>query len=907
MGAALMGLTACSSDELRNLFSGEDDGRISFTATIDKPAATRAVDLTPIDFDGTQPGRPLVLSATVTDRNPQTATRGVRLGSADDLGNFGVTAIQAAKNVTDEQLATLSHNLFHNLEATKNGETYEVTQDYYWPTTDEKLFFYAYAPYTGTNTIGTGITVASDNVTGPQKLQFTVNSTVTSQVDLVTAASATTAFTNTTGDSKTAAVPLEFQHELCAIRFVIGEQWLAGSIKSVAIRNVHGKGTLTIGSHAWEWKDLGNQNLNASDSFVLTLDKTGIEGTANEEFMTGDFADQYFLMIPQEFDDNSEAYLEVVYQDNAKDYTVTASLKGQTWECNKTVVYAISSTNLTTLKIGDIVWPVTNETQTWVGPKTAFEAGDSIGLYVVDDGGNNIVHSNVKCTYNGSVWAIHHPENSPVYKLPGRQYFFYYPYNDKPDTSYPLQGQGSTNTAATAFFSSIIEGWTPVAVQSNEEMFKKQDLQVGKGVDHATLASTVDVQMAHQMNIGIITLGSKDVANEVTYKLDNTYKWLHGADGTSTNVAASPSFTGNLPYSHTVSNVTKYYYVFKPVTDLGTQQGTKLEASNNTETSDWTYYLQTDARGTKTEKTVYTARATYPVEKNYPSGLAIGDIYYKNGAISHSLITTANNANYGTPVGIVFSTSTSTSDTNAGYKHGYVISTKDVIIGEDSIHAWTTLEDNDVNGIANLSWGKEMDMTSGSGSIITNLNVNGNNGRTNTAAVGTSNDNYPAFKAIGTFNSGTSAISTSTSTQVHTEWYMPSVAEWWLICKNLGGVTNETQGPLNHYYNEIEGVERAYGIYYLAPASNNVRKAINAYIKTVGTGNFEYIHGGTDIDEENAQSVTTTYWTSAECVGKTSMHISFIGGTVGKNDAGNLDFWKVSKTLRKRVRPILAF
>lgn len=669
----VLGLASCNNDVVSSLLHDEND-RISFTAATDNDVTATTRGLTEmsqgVSFRDTQAGRPLMLSATVTGR-AQTTTRGHRFGdeAEDELTAFRVSAIQADANISGEDFAEATPNLFYNLKAQKNaGDVFEIAQDYYWPISSDKLWFYAYTPCDDNNVV-----VSSQTTGGAQKITFTVDPVVTNQVDLMTADAVTTGFNDVSGTQKKASVPLTFRHELTAIRFVIGEQWLAGSIKSVAIKGVHGKGTLTIGdgSH-WVWKDATGTDISTLDDFTLTLDKTGVEGISGEEFMDGDFSKQYFLMIPQSFDDNDDACIEVKYQDLAQEYTVTAPLKGQdAWQRNTTVTYAISSHTLTTLKIGTIAWPVTNETQTWAGPKTDFVAGDEVGLYVVNPDGTTIPDNrrNIRCSYDGAAWTIHHPVDAPIYKLPGYQYFFYYPYTPTPDTKYPVQGQGTTDTQATAFFSHLIEGWIPAANQNTIEKLNAQDLQVARGVDHLTQSSTINGQMTHQMNIGVITLGTKSVPNDITYELstDANYTWYDGTDGTSTNIGASSEFDTNIPCSAN----DKYYYVFKPVKDMVSDPGTLLKGLRNG-SADWTYYLQSTDNGIADTKTVTTALTTYPVTKTYT--MAIGDVLYSDGALSRNTATALNTYSDRTAIALIFATATSNTDRNTyGFKHGYAM------------------------------------------------------------------------------------------------------------------------------------------------------------------------------------------------------------------------------------------
>ena len=597
MGVALFTLSACA-DSVSEFFGLEDRERISFTATTDEKIEelTRAAineDSYVTAFQNTQPKKPLVLSSSVTRRDTET-TRGSRIGSAADLTAFRVSAAIGSRNISEDAFAALTPNFFYNLKAEQNAnDVFEIERDYYWPSSSEKLWFYAYAPCDDSN-----VQISDQTQGGAQKVSFTVDTNVANQVDLMTANAETTSFSSASGNTTKTSVALSFRHELTAIRFVIGEQWLAGSIKSIGIYNVHGRGTMTIGASdasKWEWKNKAGNAVAATDDFVLTVDKGGLSGTAGEEIMED--PDLYFLMIPQSFDDNDDAYIEVKYQDNAREYTLTAPLKGQSaWVRNTTVTYAISSHELTKLKIGSIQWPDESAQNAWSGPKTSFTAGDAVGLYVVNPDGQTIheYYRNVRCSYDGESWTVHHPEDHPVYKLPGYQYFFYYPYTPTPDTTYPVAGQGTTNTAATDFFSHLINGWTPAAVQNTSlATLNTQDLQVAKAIDNVQVKSAVNATMTHQMSLAKLMLGTSNVTDTWVYPIDNgTYTWNYQPD--SRGVTASSNFSGNMPYLHTDGY---YYFVFAPVA-LMSDEGTVLTGSNALGTvTDWTWELKTMERG----------------------------------------------------------------------------------------------------------------------------------------------------------------------------------------------------------------------------------------------------------------------------------------------------------------------
>ncbi len=840
MGTALLMTTSCSED--RSSDSASQDNRISFTVnteeTVDITTRGSAVGKT-VAFKGTQSNRPLYLSAEITAR--PAVTRGTRVEDAGHLSSFGVSAIKTNTNVSAEQFAAATPDFFYNLQATKNtNDVFEIAQDYYWPTSDEKLFFYAYTPY-GNNKVQ----ISDQSAGGAQKVMLTVDTDVENQVDLMTASAETTAFNSASGNQKKSSVGLNFKHELTAIRFVIGEQWLAGRIKSVGIYNVHGKGTMTIGADdasKWEWKNMdGTQTYSATDDFVLTVNKSGLNGTNNEQFI--DDENLYFLMIPQSFDGNDDAYIEVKYQDLTYEYTVTAPLKGMAaWQRNTTVTYAISSHTLTKLKIGSISWPDESGANAWQGPKTGFVNGDAVGLYVVDTDGEHILHRNVRCSYNGSSWTVHHPTNDPVYKLPGRQYFFYYPYTADPDeTKYPVAGQGTTNTAATAFFSTLINGWTPVATQNDATVFNNQDLQVGKGTDHATIASTINAMMAHQMNIAKLTLGSKEVDNRLTYKLstDANYTWVHS--GSLDNIVASSDFNTNIPYY--IASTGERYFVFKPVNDTSLEPGTLLKGMRNNNV-DWTCYLQTTSRGIRVEPTVYTNMPDTKSTETYT--MALGDVFYSDGAISKAKSKYATTATR-TPVGIVaYIGNDAYTEKNYGGGHALVLALAD----ESSSTRVFLPKSNwmyDTPGITNVY------------DVATMKNASCGYENCNVYVSNLTSSNYPALY-YGVYNNGVAYPTPKGPNGKSTGWFLPSCSQWYKIIASPGiGNFADASVTYNTYFDSGK------------TALTRINNALNAA-------------GGTAIPS------TKLYWTSndKETNGADAINIIFNGsGILIGEGAGN--------------------
>ena len=175
-----------------------------------------------------------------------TTTRGTQINSVNTLDNFGVSAykhgaIPSGKTL-NEFLSDnhLKPNFFYKKEATKvtGTQKFKLTEDYYWPTNSEVLSFFAYAPFGNDNVV-----LSAEDAEGPQTINFTVNSNVKQQADFMTAQASSTAHTNA---NQTPSVQLNFQHQLAAIRFIVGEQFLRGWVKSITLKGVYTQGTSVV-------------------------------------------------------------------------------------------------------------------------------------------------------------------------------------------------------------------------------------------------------------------------------------------------------------------------------------------------------------------------------------------------------------------------------------------------------------------------------------------------------------------------------------------------------------------------------------------------------------------------------------------------------------------------------------
>lgn len=199
---------------------------------------------------------------------------------------------------------------------------------------------------------------------------------------------------------------------------------------------------------------------------------------------------------------------------------------------------------------------------------TTFEAGDTIGLFAVDEGSDQLIYINVPYTYNGTTWEVSDPEQK-VYFSENFKYFAYYPYQKKIEDKIPFKEEETTSheengtdywhylidtttsTDAPYFFEELISRWEPQIYQNTKENFNASDLMVGAGTKNNENAS-VSFTMNHQM--GLIRIDVYDVIDPQ----DNKYE-LHTL---SSNQDYSNWFPENPPYNN--GNGQYLYYIAKP-------------------------------------------------------------------------------------------------------------------------------------------------------------------------------------------------------------------------------------------------------------------------------------------------------------------------------------------------------
>lgn len=552
--------------------------------------------------------KPLYLHPLETENtsvmNAMPQTRGV-MNESSTVGSFGVSAVYSKDGVNS--------SLFQNEEATQNGSYWFTSSNATWPL-DRSVSFYAYAPYD---------LQGSDAVVKNKTIRYTANTDFSKQPDLIVAKSENNAFTSSTANK---AVGLSFSHALTAITFSISADMIPGTVKSITVSGVYGQGDYDFSNASWPSTSLANPS-----TYVIRLNDASVKAGESKALTDKNSA---LMMIPQNL--GADAKVSMVFNDGAKDKTVSFSLNGTSWTAGKHITYVLSSSKITTLNMGSLTYPTgwnsVNTGATNQIRKAYDPSNTSAGLFVVNED-RKIIAANVQLTYNGTSWSL--PAGSKLKFSPNYSYFVYYPYQAS------LAGLPEVNTtisdvsisSSTQFFADAIATWKKSKIATDQSTLEKMnacDLQIGKAsLDED--GCSVSFKMEHAMGLAEITLGTKSINNNYCLKGYETYTW--SMNGT-TNVRASNNFD-----SYKMFKVADYRYVVVSHPSMVTFKSTETQAW----TDFWTLSI-TPIANDVVRKTVTSNRSLFTYV------MAVGDIYYSDGAMTHQ---SENLASGKTPIGIV--------------------------------------------------------------------------------------------------------------------------------------------------------------------------------------------------------------------------------------------------------------
>ena len=438
-----------------------------------------------------------------------------------------------------------------------------------------------------------------------------------------------------------------------------------GVINSIKIEGVKGEGDYNLSNNKW---DLSKSPTAGSYTVSFDGDEGNVEG---KRALTGGEKDKKVLMmIPQEL--GGDANVTINFTPTGGSATEASfPLGGTTWDPGRRITYLLSTTKIIKLNMGRVTYP---QWQTAKGSaftseklKSSYTDGDAIGMYVVDKY-NKVIEENLKFTYNDndSKWTV---ESGKEFKgSPQYNYFVYYPYQSVLPGA-PAKNASNINvTSAEKFFADAITEWGKkfdtssgkTIDQSDIAKMNSFDLQIGKADGLGESGTTINFSsMTHAMGLAEIVLGKTRFTNRICYLVG--YKEYPTWNGTTTSYASSSI------KNHTMYGIADHRYVsiVKPGEN---------SFMSNTDKDAW----KEEVKLSPAANEVKSGTAYNSINPTTPHAytLAVGDIYYSNGAISHQedlLKSTSERI----PIGIVGYT-TMNGDGNYWTEKDVVISEKKV-------------------------------------------------------------------------------------------------------------------------------------------------------------------------------------------------------------------------------------
>ena len=482
-------------------------------------------------------------------------TRGKQNNNLSDYTSFNVSAVN-----THDNPESLFFGYQKAASVTSNFTTTWHVSDGIkcWPEAPATLSFYAYAPDNSMVTVESG-----DDAAGVKTVHYKATTPVTDQPDLIVSSAAESRPSN----AKPAAVNLPFYHALTAVTFSVDAAMMPGTLTKVELVNVNTEGDCTMTASATPSFSWSNQKTPSTFSFDFNqpVGSSAVTLTSGEKTL---------MMVPQELP--ADAKVNFTFTVNGVSQTLSAPIggEGKTWEAGKSIIYKLSTNAVSTISATSVSFPttwndiaVTSATDKVSYPKSTFDNGESIGLYVVDEVGQ-LVGSNIKLTKNTDGWKL--DGNDKFMLLTRYKYFAYYPYS----ATAPAVNASADNAAA--FFDSKISSLSLKDDQRDKSDLLAQDFQVATGLVGPN-ASTLTFQMEHSMGLAVLNLEEKSIAktrrfytNNYTYYYPDlpghaTIKPTEGKDKDYTDdaakmtVSASTNFEGYKPYN--VPGTTKHLQV----------------------------------------------------------------------------------------------------------------------------------------------------------------------------------------------------------------------------------------------------------------------------------------------------------------------------------------------------------
>ena len=628
-----------------------------------------------------------------------------------------------------------------------------------------------------------------------------------------------------------------------------------GKINSITIEGVKGEGDYNLSTKEWSVSS-------SSASYNVPISASGLNvgtGTVNLA------PNATLMMIPQTLGDDAKVTINITPTGKSA-VDLTFDLKGTQWVAGNHVTYLLSTTKIIKLNMGSVNYP---KWQTAEGSpftpeklKSSYASGDAIGMYVVDKY-NKVIEENLKLTYNGSQWTVAGKEfkGSPQYN-----YFVYYPYQSVLPGAPAKNASNIDVTSAEKFFADAITEWGKkfdtssgkTIDQSDIAKMNSFDLQIGKADGLGESGTTINFSsMTHAMGLAEIVLGKTRFTNRICYLVG--YEEYPTWNGTTTSYASSSI------KNHTMYGIADHRYVsiVKPGEN---------SFMSNTDKDAWKEEVKLSPAANEVKSgTAYNSdNTTTP----HAYTLAVGDIYYSDGAISHqedSLISTSGRI----PIGIVGYTTMN----EVGNYWTEKDTKKNGIGGHALVMCLKNIGSTSTTDMgSNYQW-YSSDTDCKLFKVDTGDKIRGSSdkdygsGYKETTALVANGSAFEAANAAKNYNTLPANSSKCTG------WFLPSAGQYYAVMSQLGGGINPDTWEVGIYFGNMI----------------TVSGKINTALSKVGANQYTEFFQGTK----------TWAWTSSEF--SFSYAVFLYSGANDWQGAGSVRFSYNSKKYLIPVRPFLAF
>lgn len=283
-----------------------------------------------------------LIETTVEGVNPVKLEPGTRanITTLEKLTDFSSTGVRGtAANAINKE--------WFNEEKTRNNGILYNARSWSWLQPHGRF----YAVYPESTNGSNGIKFTKPNGTAAPSIEFTVNTDVRKQVDLMTACSGNVQYATR---FQAPITNLQFRHALTAIRFAVGQNLSFNkTIKDITLKNVLIKSKYTLSNDlngagaVWNHSGyntrgnvtLSNVNYKTNENANSIVRDRSKYSNSNETNLTKLDDNYTFYMIPQDLDNKVTA--EVLFTDGSK---ISVPLKGS-WKAGTTRTYKLSEKN----------------------------------------------------------------------------------------------------------------------------------------------------------------------------------------------------------------------------------------------------------------------------------------------------------------------------------------------------------------------------------------------------------------------------------------------------------------------------------------------------------------------------------------------------------------------------------